>query len=73
MEDRKILLNVEETAAYFRIPKGKTDQAEERAGGLVQPKHRNGRHIVEICRNQANRDRNENPCRWRVCAICRGF
>lgn len=28
---------------------------------------------VEICRNQTNRDRNENPCKWCECAICRGF
>ena len=28
---------------------------------------------VEICRKQANRDQNENPCRWHECAICRGF
>lgn len=27
---------------------------------------------VEICRNQANRDR-KNPCEWRGNAICKGF
>ena len=28
---------------------------------------------VDICRNQANNDKNENPCKWCVNAICRGF
>lgn len=28
---------------------------------------------VEICRNQANRDKNENPCKWYICTISRGF
>ena len=28
---------------------------------------------VEICRKQANRYENENPCKWRMNAICRGF
>lgn len=28
---------------------------------------------VDICRNQANNDKNEDPCKWCVNAICRGF
>ena len=28
---------------------------------------------VEICRKQANRYKNENPCKWCECAICKGF
>ncbi len=28
---------------------------------------------VEICRNQANSDKNENPCKWCGNAIYRGF
>lgn len=28
---------------------------------------------VEICRKQANRYKNENPCKWREYAICGGF
>ena len=44
----------------------------------MQPGHGKGKvrktdESVEICRNQANRDKNENPCKWRGCAICRGF
>ena len=42
------------------------------------PGHKKGKvrktdESVEICRNQANRNKNENPCRWCVNAICRGF
>lgn len=32
-----------------------------------------GNSRMEICRNQAYSDKNENPCKWRECAICGGF
>ncbi len=41
--------------------------------GRKKEKVRKTNECVEICRNKANRDKNENPCNWRVCAICRGF
>lgn len=28
---------------------------------------------VEICRNQANRDKNENLCKWHLCVVYKGF
>ena len=45
---------------------------DKRAGHRIG-KVRKADECVEICRKQANRDQNENPCRWHECAICRGF
>lgn len=41
--------------------------------GRGKGKVRKTDECVEICRNQANRNKNENPCKWCVNAICRGF
>jgi predicted NAD-dependent protein-ADP-ribosyltransferase YbiA (DUF1768 family) len=48
------------------------------SSGDMRPGHRIRKvrktdESVEICRKQANRDRNENPCKWRWCAVYRGF
>ena len=40
--------------------------------GRGRGKVRKTDECVEICRNQANRDR-KNPCEWRGNAICKGF
>ncbi len=62
----------------FRTVKNHCKASKIHSSGDVCPGHKKGKvrktdECVEICRNWANRDKNENPCRWRVNAICRGF
>lgn len=41
--------------------------------GLKKGKARKTDESVEICRNKADKDKDENPCKRCVCAIYRGF
>ncbi len=48
------------------------------SSGDMRPGRKKGKvrktdESVEIYRNQANRNKNENPCKWCGCAICKGF
>ena len=63
---------------WLRAVKNHCKASKIHSSGDMRPGHKKGKvrktdEYVEICRNKADRDRNENPCKWRVCVICRGF
>lgn len=63
---------------WLRTIKNHCKASKIHSSGDIRPEHENGKvrktdECVEICRKQANRYKNENPCKWREYAICGGF
>ena len=63
---------------WLRAVKNHCKPSKIHSSGDMRPGHGKGRvrktdECLEFCRNQAIGDKNENPCKWRWCAVCRGF
>ena len=63
---------------WLRAVKNHCKASKIHSSGDMRPGHKKGKvrktdEYVEICRKQANRYENENPCKWRENVIYRGF